>query len=338
MKTPTEHQLPVLNMHRRQFLADAAAFSAAMGLSTLAQAQTYPNKTIRYIVPVAAGGGADMIARATCERLSRVLGQTMVVDNISGGGGVIASQAAARSNPDGYTLIQSFVATHGTSPATRKLPYDAINDFSHIGMIGTAPNVLCVNPSLPVQDVKSFVAYVRQRPGQLAYGSAGAGSLTHLVGELFKQQTGLFMTHIPYRGVAPANLDLISGQTQALFPSLAGALPHIRSGKMKALAVTGLKRHELIKDIPTFEELGYKGFEGQQWYGIMGPAGMPAALVNQLNEALNKVLTQQDFKDKLASEAVQLWAMSPDAFKAYVKTDIERWIQLAKLRGIELDS
>jgi tripartite-type tricarboxylate transporter receptor subunit TctC len=325
-------------MSRRTLLMGAAAVTYGAGSWAQNQQPAYPTKTIRYIVPVAAGGGADMIARAMCERLGRLLGQNLVVDNISGGGGVIACQAAARSTPDGYTLIQSFVATHGTSPATRKLPFDALKDFSYIGMIGTAPNVLCVHPSLPVQDVKSFVAYVRQRPGQLAYGSAGAGSLTHLVGELFKQQTELFMTHIPYRGVAPANMDVMSGQTQALFPSLAGALPHIRSGKMRALAVTGLNRHPMIKDIPTFEELGFKGFDGQQWYGVMGPAGMPTALITQLNETLHKVLTQPDFKDKLASEAVQLWSMSPEAFKDYVRLDIERWSRLAKSRNIVLDS
>ena len=223
----------MISSTRRQMLLTSASIGAA-SLAPLAWAQSaYPNKTIRYIVPVAAGGGADMIGRATCERLAKVLGQSLVIENISGGGGAIACQNVARSNPDGYTLLQSYVATHGTSPATRKLPYDAIKDFTAVGMIGTAPNVLCVNPGVPANDVKTFIEYVKSRPGKIAYGSAGAGSLTHLVGELFKLQTGLFMIHIPYRGVAPANVDLISGQTQALFPSLAGALPHIRSGRMR---------------------------------------------------------------------------------------------------------
>ena len=312
------------------------------GLGTFAQAQSgpasYPTKAIRFVVPVSAGGGADMIARATVERLGKELGQTFVVDNISGGGGAIASQTVARATPDGYTLIQAYVATHGTAPATRKLPYDALRDFTPIGMIGTAPNVLCIYPGLPVKDVKSFIDYARKQAGNIAYGSAGAGSLTHLVGELFKLQTGLTMTHVPYRGVAPANVDLMGGQTQAAFPSLAGALPHIRSGRMRPLAVTGMKRHELLKDVPTFEELGLKGFDGEQWYGIMGPAGMPPVLVKQLNEALNKVLTQPDFKDKLAGEAVALVPMSPEAFGAYVKADIERWAKVAKDQKIQLES
>ena len=325
----------MISKNRRQILLA----TAASALAPWSNGQSiYPNKPIRFIVPVAAGGGADMIARATCERLAKVLGQNLVVENVSGGGGAIASQNVARSNPDGYTLLQSYVATHGTSPATRKLPYDAIKDFTAIGMIGTAPNVMCVNPGVPATDVKSFVAYAKKQPGKLAYGSAGAGSLTHLVGELFKQQTGVFMIHIPYRGVAPANVDLISGQTQALFPSLAGALPHIRSGRMRPLAVTGPHRHELLKDVPTFEELGYKGFDGQQWYGIVGPAGLPQNVVKTLSDALAQVLAQQDFKDKLSSEAVALMPLSPEAFTAYVKADIERWTKLARDRKIELES
>jgi tripartite-type tricarboxylate transporter receptor subunit TctC len=325
----------MISKNRRQLLLATAASTLAPW--THAQ-NVYPNKTIRYVVPVAAGGGADMIGRATCERMTKVLGQSIIIENVSGGGGAIACQNVAKSAPDGYTLLQAYVATHGTSPATRKLNYDALKDFTPIGMIGTAPNVLCVNPGVPANDVKTFVEYVRKQPGKIAYGSAGAGSLTHLVGELFKQQTGLFMIHIPYRGVAPANVDLISGQTQALFPSLAGALPHIRSGRMRPLAVTGPKRHELLKDVPTFEELGYKGFDGQQWYGIVGPAGMPQAVVKTLSDALAQVLAQQDFKDKLSSEAVALMPLSPEAFSAYMKTDIERWTKLARDRKIELDS
>lgn len=320
---------------RRTFLATASL----MGLSPLSMAQqSYPIKPIRYIIPVPAGGGADMIGRATCERLSKALGQPIVIENISGGGGSIACQTAARAQPDGYTLIQAYVATHGTSPATRKLPYDALKDFSAIGMIGTAPNVLCVNPSVPAKDLQSFIQYAKSQPGRLAYGSAGAGTLTHLVGELFKLQTNTFMIHIPYRGVAPANVDLMSGQTQALFPSLAGALPHIRSGRMRPLAVTGKARHELLKDVPTFEEMGLSGFDGEQWYGVMGPAGMPEALVRQINEALNKILTQQDFKDKLSSEAVALRPMTPTGFQSFIKSDIDRWTKVAKERKIELDS
>lgn len=324
------------DIQRRTFVVAASAATA----SPLTWAQgAYPAaKPIRYIVPVAPGGGADMIARNTCERLSKVLGQAITVENIAGGSGVIACQTAARAQPDGYTLIQAYVATHGTAPATRKLPFDALKDFTPIGMIGTAPNVLCVNPGVPVQDLKSFVAYVRARPGKLAYGSAGAGTLTHLVGELFKLQTGIFMTHIPYRGAAPAIVDLIAGQTQASFPSLAGASPHIRNGRIRPLAVTGPKRHPLFPEVPTFAELGLPGFDGEQWYGIMGPAGLPAPVTKTLVDALGAVLAQPDFQEKLSAEAVALRPMTPEVFAAYIKADIERWTKVARERKLDLES
>jgi tripartite-type tricarboxylate transporter receptor subunit TctC len=323
-------------MKRRTLLLSA---SLGFGLSEMAVGQSsYPSKPIRFIVPVAAGGGSDMIGRAVCERLSRVLGQTMVVDNLSGGGGVIASQTTTRAAPDGYTLMQGYVATHGTAPATRKLPYDAVKDFTPIGMVGSTPNVLCVNSNLPIQDVKSFLDFARKNPGKMSYGSAGAGSLTHMTAELFKLQTGAFMVHIPYRGIAPALTDLMAGQTQAMFPGLAAALPHLRGGRIRALAVTGPQRHPLLKDTPTLEESGLKGFDAQQWYGIVGPANMPPAIVKQLNDALAKVLAQPDFKDKLSAEAVELTPMTPEAFATYLKNDIARWTALAKERGILLDA
>src|SRR5438445_9673375 len=205
-------------MKRRQLLQAA---TAAVALPGLAIAQSYPSKPIRYIVPVAAGGGNDMIARVVTERWGALLGQTFIVDNQSGGGGVVASQNTARAAPDGYTLMQGYVATHGTSPATRKLPYDPGKDFTAIGMIGATPNVLVVNAALPVKTVKEFIDYVKKNPGRVSYGSAGQGSLTHLTMELFKQQINSFMVHIPYRGVAPAFTDLICEQTQAMFPGLA---------------------------------------------------------------------------------------------------------------------
>ena len=314
----------------------APAFVFAPGLA-LAQA-AYPAKPIRYIVPVAAGGGSDMVGRTVTERWGIALKQSFIVDNQGGGGGVIASQATARAAPDGYTLMQGYVATHGTSPATRKLPYDAVKDFTAIGMIGGTPNVLVVNAALPVKTVQEFVAYVKKNPGKISYGSAGQGSLTHLTMELFKQQIDSFMVHIPYRGVAPAFTDLIGGQTQAMFPGLAAAVPHIRSGRVRPLAVTGLARHPQFKDLPTLDESGFKGFDAQQWYGVVGPAGMPPAVVRQLNESLASVLRAPDLREKLSVEAIEPTAMSPEQFANFIKTDIARWTRLAKDRNIELDS
>lgn len=323
-------------MKRRTLLQAAPALLGAPGL-LLAQTG-FPAKPIRYIVPVSAGGGSDMVGRTLTERWGSVLKQSFIVDNQSGGGGVIACQATARAAPDGYTLMQGYVATHGTSPATRKLPYDAVKDFTPIGMIGGTPNVLVVNAALPVNNIKEFVDYLKKNPGKVSYGSAGAGSLTHLTMELFKQQVNTFMVHIPYRGIAPAFTDLIGGQTQAMFPGLAAAVPHIRSGRVRPLAVTGLQRHPQFKDLPTLDESGFKGFDAQQWYGVVGPAGMPAPIVKQLNETLATVLRAPDLREKLSVEAIEPRVMTPEQFGEFIRTDIARWTKLARERGIQLDS
>jgi tripartite-type tricarboxylate transporter receptor subunit TctC len=310
----------------------------ALGLPWSASAQAaFPSKPIRYIVPVPAGGGSDLVGRTVCERWGRALGQNFVVENIGGGGGVIATTTTAKAPADGYTLMQGYVATHGTSPATRKLPYDAVKDFTPIGMIGGTPNVLVVPASLPVTDLMGFIAHVKSQPGKLSYGSAGVGSLTQLVMELLKQQAGMFVLHVPYRGIAPAFTDLLGGQTQAMFPGLAAAMPHIRSGRVKALAVTGIARHPLIKDVPTLIESGFQGFDALQWYGVVGPAGMAAPVVKTLNDTLNRVLSEPDFKDKLAAEAVEPMPMSPEQFGTYIQADVVRWTALARERKIQIE-
>ena len=323
-------------MKRRQLLQ--AAPGMLLAASPLAQAQAWPARPIRYIVPVSAGGGSDMVGRTVTERWGKVLNQTFVVENQGGGGGVIACQNAAKAAPDGYTLLQGYVATHGTSPATRKLPYDPVKDFTPVGMIGGTPNVLVVNAALPVNNVKDFVDYLRANTGKISYGSAGAGSLTHLTMELFKLQVNSFMVHIPYRGIAPAFTDLMGGQTQAMFPGLAAALPHIRSGRVRALAVTGAQRHPQLKDTPTLDELGYKGFDAMQWYGVVGPVNLPAPIVKQLNDTLNAVLRAPDLREKLSVEAVEPLPMSAEQFGTFIREDIARWTRLAKERGIQLDS
>ena len=322
-------------MQRRHLLIAAPAALAA----PFVRAQAFPARPLRYIVPVAAGGGSDLVGRTLTERWGKVLGQGFVVENIGGGGGAIACQTTAKAPADGYTLLQGYVATHGTSPATRtKLPYDAIKDFTPVGMIGGTPNVLVVNSSLPVQNVREFVAYLKANPAKVSYGSAGPGSLTHLTMELFKQQAGSFMVHLPYRGIAPAFTDLLGGQTQAMFPGLAAGLPHIRSGRVRALAVTGLERHAVLKDVPTLIESGYQGFDAIQWYGVVAPAGLPPAVLKTLNDSLNGVLTGGDLRDKLAAEAVEPTPMTPEVFAAYIRNDIARWTRLARDRKIELDS
>ena len=320
-------------MQRRLILQTAAA----LALPLAARAQSYPSRPIRYIVPVAAGGGNDMIARVVSERWGKAIGQTFVVENQGGGGGVIASVATAHAAPDGYTLMQGYVATHGTTPATRRVPYDAIKDFTPIGMIGGTPNVLVVNASVPVKTLAEFIDYAKKNPGKLTYGSAGQGSLTHLTMELFKQEIGAYMLHIPYRGIAPAFTDLIGGQTQAMFPGLAAALPHLRSGRVRALAVTGHARSPQLKDIPTLEESGFKGFDAMQWYGSVGPAGIADDVVRRLNETQVSVLRDPELRDKLSVEAVEPLPMTPEQFGQFIRADIQRWTALAKARNIRLD-
>jgi tripartite-type tricarboxylate transporter receptor subunit TctC len=320
-------------MKRREFLGA----SIALAIPSLGLAQSFPNRPIRYIVPVAAGGGNDMIARVVTERWGRMLGQTFVVENQSGGGGVIATQNVMRAAPDGYTLLQGYVATHGTTPATRKVNYDPVKDFTPIGMIGATPNVLVINNEVPAKNMKEFIDYVRKNPGKLSYGTAGQGSLTHMTMELFKQETGLFILHIPYRGIAPAINDLLGGQTQAMFPGLAAALQFINSGKVRALAVTGPKRSSALKDVPTMEELGFKGFDAMQWYGSVGPAGMPADIVKRLNETQVATLKLAEMREKLAIEAVEPMPMSPEQFAQFIRDENRRWTSLAKARNIRLE-
>jgi tripartite-type tricarboxylate transporter receptor subunit TctC len=227
-----------------------------------------------------------------------------------------------------------YVGTHGTNPAVRKLPYDAVRDFTPIAMVGGTPNILVVPPSLPPKTLAEFVAYAKANPGKLSYGSSGPGTLTHLAMEQLKVGADIDLIHVPYRGIGPAITDILGGQTQALFPGLAAALPHIRAGKMRPLAVTGLKRHPLLPDVPTFDELGYGGFDGVQWYGIVGPAGMPAPIVKRLNDEINRLLENPELRERLSGEALEPMPMSAEQFGQYMRDDIARWSRLAKDRNI----
>ena len=322
---------------RRRFHATFAVSLLAVFAPALF-AQPYPNKPIKIIAPVQPGGGVDLVARAIGDRISKSLGQSVVVDNQSGGGGVVASLATARAAPDGYTLMLGYVATHGTGPAVRKLPYDAVKDFTPIAMVAGTPNVLVVPAGVPTASLREFVAWAKSQPGKLSYGSAGAGSLTHLAMEQFKLAADLpDITHVAYRGIGPAFTDILGGQTQAIFPGLAAGLPHIRAGKVKPLAITGQKRHPLLPDVPTFEELGFKGFDGVQWYGVVGPANLPPPIVKTLNDEINKALAAPDLKERLSGEALDPMPMTSEQFGRYIREDIAKWTQLAKAKNIEIE-
>ncbi|MEO6566170.1 MAG: tripartite tricarboxylate transporter substrate binding protein [Casimicrobiaceae bacterium] len=324
-----------MNITNRVACATLSALTCTFAPIALAQG-AYPTKPIRIIAPVQPGGGVDLVARTIGERISKALGQPVVIENQSGGGGIVGSQATARAAPDGYTLMVGYVGTHGTNPAVRKLPYDAIKDFTPIGMVGGTPNVLVVPPSLPVKSLPEFVAYVKANKGKLSYGSAGPGTLTHLAMEQLKVASDLDIQHVAYRGIGPAITDILGGQTHALFPGLAAGLPQIKAGKMRPLAVTGVKRHPLLPDVPTFEELGYKSFDGVQWYGIVGPANLPPAIVATLIKAINDALADPALRERLAGEALEPMPMSPDTMGQYMKDDIAKWTKIAKDRNIEL--
>jgi tripartite-type tricarboxylate transporter receptor subunit TctC len=323
-------------MKRRDSLVAAAVVAAAVLSPGFALAQAYPSKPVKIVAPVQPGGGVDLVGRTVAEQLTRSMGQSFIVENLSGGGGVIASQAVARAAPDGYTLMVGYVATHGTNPAVRKVPYDAVKDFTAIAMVGGTPNVLVVNPGVPARSLKELVELAK-KDGKLAYGSSGQGSLTHLCMEQLKSSAGFEATHAAYRGIGPAITDILGGQTQMMMPGLAAAIPHIRAGKMRPLAVTGLKRHPLLPDTPTFEELGYKGFDGVQWYGIVGPAKMPEAITRKLNEEINKALADPALKARLSGEALEPMPMTPEEFARFIQADITRWANLARDRKISLE-
>jgi tripartite-type tricarboxylate transporter receptor subunit TctC len=271
------------------------------------------------------------------DQLGRALGQSFYIENSAGGGGSIAAMATARAEPDGYTLMVGYVGTHATNPAVRKLNYDALKDFTPIAMVGGTPNLLVVHPSVPVSDLKGFIDYAKKNPAKLNYGTGGIGLLNHLALEQFRAAAGLEAVYAHYRGIAPALGDIVKGQINVLMPGLAAALPHIRAGRMKPLAITGLKRHPLQPDVPTFEELGFAGFDAVQWYGIVGPAKLPAEITRKLSAEINKALASPALQQRLANEAIDPMPMTPDQFGEFIRSEIARYRKLAQERNISLD-
>jgi tripartite-type tricarboxylate transporter receptor subunit TctC len=322
---------------RTAFFAAALAAVVAMSSTAGLAQQAYPSKPVKIVAPVQPGGGVDLVARTVAEQLSKSSNASFVVENLAGGGGVIASRTVANAAPDGYTLMVGYVATHGTNPAVRKLPYDAVKDFTPIAMVGATPNVLVVHPDTPARSLKEFLEYAKKNPGKLSYGSAGQGSLTHLAMEQLKVATGFDAVHAAYRGIGPAITDLLGAQIQMMMPGLAAGLPHIKAGKMRPIAVTGTRRHPLLPEVPTFEELGFRGFDGVQWYGIVGPAGMPPEITRHLNTEINKALADPKLRERLSGEALEPMPMKPEEFGKFIEADIARWSALAKERNIKLE-
>ena len=314
----------------------ALALSNAAWL-TPAAAQSYPAKPIRVVAPFPPGGGTDLFARAVAQKLTLVWGQQVVVDNRSGAGGMIGSEIVARAIPDGYTLLITSSSTHAISPhLTRKPLYDPLRDFTPVMLIASAPNVLVVHPSVPARSVKELIALAKARPGAINYASNGSGTLSHLTGELFKLQARIDMVHIPYKGGPPAVIDLVAGQVSVLFAALPTVLPQTRAGKLRAVAVTGDKRVEAIKDVPTVAQT-LPGFESSQWWGMFAPPGTATELVEKLNAEVARFLGDADVKARFASDGAEPVGGSARDFAAFLKADYEKWGKVVRDAGIRPD-
>jgi tripartite-type tricarboxylate transporter receptor subunit TctC len=328
-------------VHRASYvrvLALLASLLLTMACAPATAQDTYPSRPVKIIAPQAPGGGVDLVARIIAGRLRAAVGQAFVVENQAGAGGAIATQMTARAKPDGYTLMIGYVATHATNPAVKKnLGYDAVKDFTPIAMIGGTPNLLVVARAVPVNTLQEFVAYAKANPGKVDYGTSGVGTLNHLVMEQFKHASGVPCMAVPYRSIGQAFTDAMGGQIQVIFPGLAAALPHVRSGAFRPLAVTGDKRQPVLPDVPTFKELGYEGFNGLTWYGIVGPAKLPEPVTKKLNDEINKVLASPDLREKFNAEALNVMPMTPAQFGKYIADEIAHWTAVARSSKIEAE-
>lgn len=323
---------------RRTFVLAAAAAAVSLApFAASAQAQ-FPAKPITIIVPFSAGGTTDILARVIGQYMGRDLGQTVVVDNRAGAGGNIGGQAAARAPADGYTLFMGTVGTHAINQSLyRKMPFDPIKDFAPLSRVAMVPNLLVANPSQPFKSVKEMIAFAKANPGKINFGSSGNGSSIHLSGELFKQMAGVDMQHVPYRGSAPAVSDLLGGQISVMFDNMPSAIPHVKGGKLRALAVTTAKRSPALPDVPTIAEAGVPGYEATSWFGLLAPAGTPAPVVAKLNASILKALADPEVKKKLAEQGAEPHGEKPEQFAAFIESETVKWGKVVKESGASLD-
>jgi len=319
-----------------------ALYGAAWAIAALAMpcagaaqpaAPDFPTRPVRIVVPFPPGGSNDILGRFMGQKLAERFGQQCVIDNRAGADGIIGTDLVAKAPPDGYTLL-IVSTTFSMNPAIHQLPYDSVKSLTPISLIGAGPNLLAVSPSLPVNSVKELVALAKSKPGQLHYASSGIGGFNHFGGELFKSMAGIDIVHVPYKGGGPAMIDVMSGQVEILISTLIQALPHIRNGKLKALGVGGLKRTPTLPDVPTIAEAGVAGYDVTIWWGILGPARMPPALVTRLNADIGFVLRDPESAKRLAAEAAEPVIASPEAFGKIIATDIAKWGRIARESGI----
>ena len=326
-------------MGHRIIAALCALAAAVVAPGAFAQAPAaYPTHPVRIVVPFPAGGTTDILARAVAQRFSEVFGQPFVVDNRPGAGGNIGAELVAKSAPDGYTLLMGTVGTHAINPSLyTNMPYDHVKDFTPVFLAAGVPNVLEVNPSLPVHSVAELVAYAKANPGKLNFASSGSGTSIHLSGELFRTMTGVTMQHVPYKGSAPALQDLVGGQVQLMFDNLPSSMALIKAGKLRALAVTSAHRSAALPDLPTIAESGYPAFEASSWFGLLAPAGTPAAIVNKLNAEGNQWLASADAKDKLLAQGAIAAGGSPDDFARHIAAETVKWAKVVKASGAKVE-
>ncbi len=307
-------------------------------IAMVVSAQSYPNRTIRLVVPFPAAGTTDILARAAAQKLTEAFGQSVVVDNRPGAAGNIGSDLVAKSAPDGYTLLMGTVGTHAINPSLySKMPYDHVKDFVPVVLVAGVPNVLVVNPALPVNSVADLIKLAKDKPGQINFASSGSGTSIHLSGELFKTMAGVDITHIPYKGSSPALTDLIGGQVQIMFDNLPSALPQIKAGKLRAIAVTSSKRAPVLPDVPTISESGVPGFEASSWFGMLAPAGTPAPIVARINAEVNKWLQSAEAREKLLSQGAEAAGGSPEQFANHIRAESEKWAKVVKASGAKVD-
>ncbi|MDB5922809.1 MAG: hypothetical protein JWN13_1745 [Betaproteobacteria bacterium] len=322
-------------MHHGRFKLERAVFAALVAaLSTTAGAQSYPAKPIRLVVPLAPGGGGDIVARIIGQKISEPLGQAVIVDNRPGGSTIIGTELVARSAPDGYTLVMA-TSSHGINPSLYKLPFDPIKDFTPVCFFATSPMMLTVHPNVPAKTVKDLIAVAKANPGKLNYASSGTASIVHLAGELFNVSAGVKTVHIPYKGTGPALNDLLGGQIDMMFASPVPTIPHVKAGKLRAIAMASTQRSPAMPDLPTVAEGGLPGFEAATYFIVLGPANMPAAVVSRLNGEMIKAAQLPDVNERLSTQGATVVGGTPQQALAHIETEIARWAKVVKAAGVK---
>lgn len=322
---------------RQEYTFVLCLMAFAFGIAADAAGADYPTRPVRVVVPYSPGGSSDATARVVGDKLREILGQQFVIDNRPGAAGSIGREIVAKAAPDGYTLLL------GDSPHTinvhilKHVPYDPIRDFTPITLLATAPQSFVVNPAFPAKTVKEFIAVARAQPGKLNYGSGGSGAVTHMTGELFKLATGVNIVHVPYKSIALASADVIAGQIQSAFPTAPGIVGHVKAGRLRALAITTLKRSSALPDVPTFEESGVKGMTVSNWFGMFAPARLPKDTLATLHKAILDAMNSPDVRTRLGNLSLDITTMTPRQFDAHLKSELERWGKVVKAAGIKAE-